>query len=103
MAPRNKNTPALSTSHGATSIDTHLLTGFIVGTVLAFIFRCSEHWPTLRALTLDMLYPVGIFFLRICFILLTPFIFFSVAVAISTVRGLEHGLRMTVRLAGYYI
>ena len=85
------------------SLDTHLFVGFSIGVALAVIFRSSPEWVSLRALSVNILYPIGMLFLRVFFLCFAPFLFFTVALTIGTMRSFENGMRMSLCLGRYYI
>lgn len=85
------------------SIDTHLFIGFAVGVALALLFRWSENRVALVRLATEVAYPIGCLFIRILFVFMAPFIFFSVALAVASLRHHANGLRSAMRLAFYYV
>jgi Na+/H+-dicarboxylate symporter len=85
------------------SIDTHLFIGFAVGLLLAILFRWSDHRVALMRLATEVAYPIGCMFVRVLFVFMAPFIFFSVALAVASLRHHNNGLRSAVRLATYYV
>lgn len=85
------------------SLDSHLFFGFLFGAALAILIRTSDHREELTQIALNGVYPLGFVFLQLVFLVLAPFIFFSVSVAIGNIRNHSNGVKLTTQLTFFYL
>lgn len=85
------------------SLDSHLFFGFLFGGALALLIRFSDHREQLTQIALKGIYPLGFVFLQLVFLVLAPFIFFSVSVAIGNIRNHANGVKLTTQLTFFYL
>jgi Na+/H+-dicarboxylate symporter len=77
--------------------------GFAIGLVIAIAIKLNPHHERLTYLALHFAYPAACYLLRLLYLLMGPYIFFSVASAIGNVHTQRTAMRLTLRLLGFYV
>lgn len=78
------------------------MVGFVIGVGLVAAIKLSSHHERLTYIVLHFAYPAACYFLRLLYVLMGPFIFFSVASAIGNVHAQRFAMRLTLRLFAFY-
>lgn len=91
----------LSAARNVSQATPHFV-GFGIGAAFAIAVRMSEQRVPITTLVMDVAFPTACFFMRILFLVMGPFIFFSVAFALGSLRAHKSAMGITARLFFFY-